>query len=212
MLPGWEKLNRTIKNLKKTKSGRSNLNMQATGTSDSDPPEPSQSTIASTEAKDFLAFRTIITMLSCIQSSNTRLATNSGLGPLGTGEHRTELRVLDALSAVLVRQHEVTAVVAKPYNGFELQVFVSVVYPDNTEPFFQSGAESGGQGILSRICNFTFAINSRNSKINGRTDSLINLTPLPLIGDHQEQAPEDLVTAAKGNATAVLDTFLKNHW
>jgi hypothetical protein len=38
-------------------------------------------------------------------------------------------------SAVLIRQHEVTAVVAKPYDGCSIQVFASVVYQgSNAEP------------------------------------------------------------------------------
>jgi hypothetical protein len=55
-----------------------------------------------------LAFRTVITMLHSIQSTNTRSETQID----GTGkEDLMALRLLDALSAVLVRHHEVMAVV-----------------------------------------------------------------------------------------------------
>jgi hypothetical protein len=72
----------------------------------SDKSQPSQPTITDTKAKDLLAFRTITTLLSYIQSSNTELAKT---GPIGTVKgDRNELGVLDALSAILIRQHEIT--------------------------------------------------------------------------------------------------------
>ena len=113
-------------------------------------------------AKDLLAFRTIITMLTYIQSqsSNTRLATKTPIA--SKVDDPKVLRVLDALSSVLIREHEITAVVAQaaqPYDGFDLQFFASVVYPSNTEPLLQPGAEPGGQSSWDRVCNFTIAVN-----------------------------------------------------
>jgi hypothetical protein len=191
---GWEALSRALQKM----SGSSN--MPATSEK---PPEPSQST---TKTQDLLAFRTIITMLSCIQSSNTRLATKAG--PTRTEKDRAELRVLDALSTVLIRRHEITAVVARPHDGINFQVFASVAYPSNAEPLLQPD----DKGLWSRICNFTVTTNPRVSKMHTRTDSLINLSSIPVIGDHQDQVPGELVTAAKENSTDVLNIFLKTHW
>jgi hypothetical protein len=162
-------------------------------------PEPPESTIPDLKAQDLLAFRTIITMLSYIQSSNNESATP---GPLGANEDRKELRVLDALSTLLIRQHEITAVVARPYDGFKLQVFASIAHSSNAEPLLQPS------GLWSwAFNNYTVATNPRNSKINNHNDSLMNQTSLPYIGDHQDKIPSDLV-----NADKVLPIYLKNYW
>ena len=83
-----------------------------------------------------LAFRTITTILSHIQTSTSTHATvtasNTTKGKLPK-EQRNELRVLDALSAVMVRNHEVVAVMAKPYNGYNVEVVASV---NNVKPAF----------------------------------------------------------------------------
>jgi len=161
-------------------------------------PEPSP-----TKANDLLAFRTIITMLSHIQSPNNE-STNTG--PIATvKEDRDELRVLDALSAMLSRQHEITAVLAKPYDGSNLQVFVSTTYPSNAEPLLY-GAEPSTQSFWSRIWNFTAVTNPRDIQVNGHADSLMNQTPL------QDKIPGELVTAAAAENIPLLNIFLENHW
>lgn len=186
---------------------------KASNYSNRDKPEQASKSIASesesTKAKDLLAFRTIITMLSQIQSEcpNSRFATTA---PIGTAkDDRKTLRVLDALSTVLIREHEITAVVAHPYDGVKLQVFASVIYPSKTEPsLLQPAAETGGQSIWDR---FTVAVNPRVTKINNNDDSLVNSTSLPILDDHQDKVPGELVNAAKGNVS-VLDIYLKTHW
>ena len=95
----------------------------------------------------------------------------------------------DALSAVLIREHEVTAVVAH--------------YAETEASHGQSHYEQGWK--------YTIAINPRSSKINGHTDSLMNSTPLPIFGDHQNEVPGELVNVAKEDGS-VLDIFLKTHW
>ena len=52
--------------------------------------------------------------------------------PLGTNQedHRS-LRILDALSTVLVRKHKVIAVMVKPYDGSDVQFLASMVQPSN---------------------------------------------------------------------------------
>lgn len=68
-----------------------------------------------TTTRNLLAFRTIIAMLSYMDSHNSRLAT---MAPIGESKDRKELRVLDALSTVLIREHEKTAVVAADDRNF----------------------------------------------------------------------------------------------
>ena len=104
-------------------------------------------------------------------------------------EDHIELRVPDALSAVLIREHKVTAVVAH--------------YSETQASHGQSRYEWGWK--------YTIAIYPRSLKINGHTDSLMNLTPLPILGDHQNEVPGELVDVAKENGL-VLEIFLKTHW
>ena len=191
----WAAINRAYQRVS------SRLNMPAIDRTDKSPePEP-------TKANDLLAFCTIITMLSHIQSPNNE-STNTG--PIATvKEDRDELRVLDALSAMLSRQHEITAVLAKPYNGSNLQVFASTTYPSNADPLLQPGAEPS---FWSRVWAFTTVTNPCNTQVNGHTDSLMNQTPLPYIGDHKDKIPGELVAAAAAENISLLNIFLENHW
>ena len=95
-------------------------------------PEPSKPS-PSTKAEDLLAFCTITMMLSFIQSTTGQLRhTVTTTAPLGTKqEDRRLLRIIDALSTVPVRKHEVIAVMVKPYNGSDIQVLASMVQPSN---------------------------------------------------------------------------------
>jgi len=166
----------------------------------------------SEKKKDLQAFRTIITMLSRIQSPNSR---SSETAPIGVErQDRRALRVLDALSALLVRSYEITAVVAQKYDGSHFQVLASAVLPSDgkAESLLQPGADSGGQTFWSRVSNFTVSINPRITKINGHEDSLINKTSLPLIEDYDISKLEDLAAAAKDENKSVLDIYLKTYW
>jgi hypothetical protein len=177
--------------------------VQAIDTSEMPPAKFSQSSDP-TKTKDLLAFRTITTMLSFIQSPSRRLPPDTGTISTDRNDRR-ELKVLDALSTVLIREHEITAVVALPYNnGSNLQVFASVVHPSNS-------ANSNDRGLWGLFCNFTATLNSRASKIFSNTDSLLNETSLPLIGDDEDKVPRNLITTAKENAP-LLDVFLQSHW
>ena len=201
--------------LKAALTGKRNFKFK-NADSDSDkskmPPEPSQESQPRKEnlsfgskAEDLLALRTIIAMLSFIHSPNGRSPTETG--PIGTQKVvRGELRVLDALSALLIRHHEITAVVAPLYNvpTSNLQVFASVVDPSIPDPelSLQPGTNSENPGFWTRFRNFTVSVNPRHEKTNDKViDSLMNNTSLPLIRDCDDLAPEDLVTAAKGGAS-----------
>ena len=185
------------------------------------PSEPSPST----KAEDLLAFRTITTMLSFIQSTTGQLRrTANTMTPLGTDrEDRRLLRILDALSTVLVREHEVIAVVVKPYDGSDVQVLASMVQPSNepllqpsNESLLQSGANSDSQSFLRRVLsNFTFAMNTHHNPIYKNNDSLLNSSPLPRIGDYEDKVPEDLTAAVKSGvkvSDSVLRAYLDAYW
>jgi hypothetical protein len=67
------------------------------------PKKPELDSGSETRLNDHHAFRTIITMLSFIQSDN-RSAAHTITGPIATAkENRDELKVLDALTTLLIR-------------------------------------------------------------------------------------------------------------
>jgi hypothetical protein len=169
-----------------------------------------------TKVDDLLAFRTIITMLSALGSHNTRLHGELSIdNTTTTTDERVLLRLLDALSAVLVRRYEITAVVAHPYGGNDVQVFVSVVHSNRTKSLLQP-SQAGNRCLR----NHTVAINPRHTPVNSVVDSLMNSTSLPRLTADYGIIPQDLVDAAnkseanrdKAINSPVLEVFLKNHW
>lgn len=163
--------------------------------------------------RDLLAFRTIITMLALLQSPNTEPAKDTK--PTSTEKaQRNELRVLDALSAILVRQHEVAAVMAKPYDGDILQVLASVIHSNHTEhlpSFAQPSAARDDQGVWNRVLHYLVAPNPRDQRVNNHKDSLTNWTDYPTITNPAESVLKDLSAAADKNMS-LLEIFLEHHW
>ena len=156
-------------------------------------------------------------MLSVIQSTTGQLRhTATTMAPLGTKrEDRRLLRILDALSTVLVRKHEVIAVMIKPYDRSDIQVLASMVQPSN-ESLLQSGANSDSQSFMRwMLSNFTVAMNTRHDPIYKNYDSLLNSSPLPCIGDYEDKVPEDLTAAVKSGvkvSDSVLRAYLDAYW
>jgi hypothetical protein len=92
--------------------------------------KPSKKSVNSGLYPGILAFRTITTLLSLIQcpSESTKVE------PLHISKlERKELRVLDSLAALLIREHEKAAVMAKPFDGKSIQV-TSVVNLNHPRP------------------------------------------------------------------------------
>lgn len=150
-------------------------------------------------------------MLSFIQSDN-RSAAHTITGPIATAkENRDELKVLDALTTLLIRGDEVVAVVAKPHEGSAWinQVIASVTHPSNTESTFQTKEDFGPFWN-----HFSIIPNSRKDKIHRQNDSLTNSTSFPLIRDHS--IPDQLITAHSGRGTPngprLLKVFLEAEW
>ena len=177
------------------------------------PSEPSPST----KAEDLLTFHMIIMMLSFIQSTTGQLGhTAITMAPLGTDqEDRRSLRILDALSTVLVREHKVIAVMVKPYNRSKVQVLASIVKPSN-ESLLQSGANSDSQSFMSQmLSNITIAMNTCYTPIYNNKDSMMNPSTLPCIGDYEDKVPEDLTAAVKSGvkvSDSVLRAYLDAYW
>ena len=136
--------------------------------------------------------------------------------PLGSDQedHRL-LRILDALSTVLIREHKVIAVMVKPYDGSNIQVLASIVKPSN-ESLLQSGANSDSQSFMSwMLSNFTIAMNTHYTPLYNNKDSLMNPSTLPCIGDYEDKVPEDLTAAVKLGVKvsySVLRAYLDAYW
>jgi hypothetical protein len=123
------------------------------------------------------------------------------------------LRLLDALSTVLIREHEITAVMATPYDGEKIPVLASVVHPTVEPPQSDSPANpDAGPGFWSRVLDFTVSMNPRSDKVNNNTDSLMNKSPLPIIGDYEHDIPKDLVQASSKGNVSLLDVYLGSYW
>jgi hypothetical protein len=168
------------------------------------------------KATDLQAFRMIMTMLDLLEPPFGRLSSTEESGRRSVSEDdRTKLKVLDALATLLIRQHEITAVVAKPYDGFNLQVLASVILNNGNAKNLHQPSPDSESSIWNRVLNnFIVTPNVRrdDQKINNQIDSLLNNTPLPLIGEYHEGVPKDLVAAAKEENGSILNTYLKNHW
>jgi hypothetical protein len=124
------------------------------------------------------AFRTITTMLSLIHRSgklNRDLITNDS----------KELRILDALAAIIIRKHGVAATaVAVPHEGSRtIQVLTSVSHPNSyTIPQSELPSESGVAESL------------------------------PIVVDPERTIPQSLRDVRDKPASVLLEAFLAHDW
>lgn len=159
-----------------------------------------------------LAFRTITTMLSLIQSPTE--VTNTGQKDISRVQ-RHDLRVLDALSAVIVREHEVAAVMAKPYNGASVEVFASV---NNLEPPHIIPQQSQhARDLFSLFRQFIITPNPRDpstkSNLNDEVDSLTTQrTFMTVVDPNPGIIAEHYQPSIPGSGEGLLDMFLQFRW
>lgn len=156
-----------------------------------------------------LAFRTITTMLSLIQSPTETTSTREKED--FTKDKRRELKILDALSAVAVRRFEIVAVVAKSYNGSNLEVIASV---NNAGPALNiHQQDSGSLAALKTSFQWFITPNPRNAdrKSNRKIkeDSLTTRKQHMTLVEPHTQISEKL---SKANSDNLLDVFLENEW
>jgi hypothetical protein len=165
------------------------------------------------DTQAILAFRTITTMLSTIQSPTKIASTVVQRLP---NEQRRELRVLDALSAVAVRQHEIVAVTAKSYGGANVEVLMSV---NILEPALNIYQHSGAQSTWNALRWFRITPNPRDSAKNlkDKIDSLTIKTSssgkssMKLV-DPSATVSLELSEAGKVSNDKLLATFLQTEW
>jgi hypothetical protein len=145
------------------------------------------------------AFRTITTMLALIQCPTE--TTKIGRKVISKAKRR-ELRVLDAISALLVREHENVAVLTKTYDEKLIQV-VSVVNLNNSD-FAAAHEEPESNPWPIR---WLALLNSRRSAPlfpENDEDSM-------KVVDPDTRVPQTL-SDHKNNAQELLNTFILTQW
>jgi hypothetical protein len=167
--------------------------------------QPTDSDHAPSEA--ILAFRTITTMLSLIQSPTETIISGKNKNP---DDQRRELKVLDVFSAVAVRQHEIVAVTAKRDDGPNLPVLISV---NNLESEFDISQQQQ-QSESSRAWHplrWFITPNPRDAAKNpgDEQDSLTTQSRLITLVDPNLGISSDLSMASPDK---LLNTFLETEW
>jgi hypothetical protein len=165
-----------------------------------------ESTRRSADPDAILAFRTITYMLSVIQSPT--LIVNAGGNEGLSKEERQELRVLDALSAIAVRQHEVVAVIGKSFSD-HIEVVASVhnVNPATNIPKDTTPSKHPFRWLITP--------NPRNLSKNPKdpTDSLTRTTDSTMtLVNPSEKITEGLLVLSKASPENLLDQYLLNEW
>ena len=143
------------------------------------------------------AFCTITTMLSLIQSTRDTAGKRQKLGQQEKLVH-TQLQLLDAFAAVLVRNNGVIAVTSKPYNHGSGEVEVLASYMGNGESHITSQPQSTGL-IRDIIRNVFVSQNPRDVTVKQREV----VDPETLIPSHFKEI---------SNPTTLLITFLSEFW
>lgn len=109
---------------------------------------------------------------------------------------RRELRVLDALAALLIREHEKVAVMSKPYDGKSIQV-TSVVNLNNPgSAVTKPGRFRWWASMNSRFSSPIFPENEEDSMQVVDPDTRVHKT----LSEH------------KDNPDKLLNTFLLTQW
>lgn len=163
-----------------------------------------ESTRRSADPDAILAFRTITSMLSLIQPRIVKAGRDEGLSK----DELQELRVLDALSAVAVRQHEVVAVIAKSFSD-HIEVVASVhnVNPATNIPKDTTPSKHPFRWLITP--------NPRNLSKNPKdpTDSLTRTTDSTMtLVNPSEKITEGLLVLSKASPENLLDDYLLNEW
>jgi hypothetical protein len=154
---------------------------------------PEASSPEATPSEGILAFRTITTMLALIQEGTTF---SDSKGRPST-EQRRELKLLNALSTVIVRNVEISAVVVKPDDGSgQLEVIACTHLTSLGEQLTTSQPTTR---IGEYFWRFLATANPRHDKVLSDTPPPTNV---PTISD--PKAPD-----LKGNS---IWKYVEDHW
>jgi hypothetical protein len=110
---------------------------------------PLNTTSTSSTDEMILAFRTITTLLSVFQHAPLTTFNMSVVDSPESGSSRRELRILTALATLLVRHHEITAVVSKANRDHEVGFIACATLPDQPDEKPESGVPLHGPATSS---------------------------------------------------------------
>ena len=146
-----------------------------------------------------LAFRTITTMLSLIQSNAN---TDSDAG-LNVKNSRKELKILNAFATVAIREYGVAAVVAAPYDqSGNIQVLASVSYLNHDEGQLTIPQPSLSNKVTDYLSRFLFNLNP---------EAPVDSPNPPTIVESGSGVPPHLIRCAD-KRFELLMTFLTSNW
>ena len=157
---------------------------------------------AHSKDESILAFRTITTMLSLIQQPSETTKVEPVHIPKAK---RKELRVLDSLAALLVRNHEVVTVMTVPSNGNSIQI-ISVVNLNQSRPALTITPQPG-MSLSPWNLEWWLSINPRRTA--------------PIIPEADEDSMQvvdpdtrisQTLSNSMGNPDILLHTYLQTQW
>ena len=160
-----------------------------------------------------LAFRTIITMLSLIQSERD---TENGVAKQVSSQEKRDLRILDALAAISVRRNDVVAVAAQHDKSGNVQVILSVHFVQAGLTITRKPNPSIGPTAFEKLWRFLVARNPRAMKPSlaaASTATNSAASPSPIITeplDPESSVPQHLKECDPG--PKLLEAFLCSEW
>lgn len=151
------------------------------------------------KAEALLAFRTITTMLSLLRSTTGSDVPDDVADDKHSPKNsRKTLSILNALAAIVTREHGVGAVVSN-LSSENIEVIVSVTQDRNPLIFSQPPFTSVAHLIKEIVFHFTTTQNPRYEMLRG-----------PVISE--AAAPKQLVKKSTGDGHELLVAFLMNYW
>ena len=170
------------------------------GKKKTEPLKSSQKQADAFKAEALLAFRTITTMLSLLQSTSTGSDAPDDVpdDENSPKNSRKTLSILNALAAIVTREHGVAAVVSN-LSSEHIEVVISVTQDRNPLILSQHPSSSVAHSIKEIVLRFATAQNPRYEMLRG-----------PII--YEATAPKQLIKKNTGEGQELLVAFLLNYW
>jgi len=153
------------------------------------------------------ALRTIVTMLSLIQSER-----KDEKQDVLSSEMKKELQILDAFAAVAVRKNDVVAVAANPDGSGNFEVIASVHFIRPRERL--TAPQQSPVANLRRLLSLYMARNPRKPALEtakqSSTNSAASPNPVPNLVDPELSVPQFLKDSLSGEH--LLEVFLTRVW
>jgi len=179
--------------------------------SDQQPKRSQKQPGSSESASDFkaealLAFRTITTMLSLLQSTVENDTPTSDDEPTDRANSRKTLSILNALAAIVTREHGVAAVVSN-VSLEDIEVVISVIHDREPLTISQRPGRLGVMRAAKELLRLVTAQNPRYDPLPSQAQArapMITSDPEAMVARHLKRH------ASEGHG--LLVAFLMNDW